>query len=121
MYSSFLSKHFWKEHTFWTDGYFACCVGNVSEKILKNLSRNKDTLLSTKFLDSSARYECVKNYLKNHVIPELRSEDLNNYVEDIIKKRNKLAHTFEENSFTEKQKIEILKCLSRYKKLFDKF
>lgn len=81
----------------------------------------KDTLLSTKFLDSSARYECVKNYLKNHVIPELRSEDLNNYVEDIIKKRNKLAHTFEENSFTEKQKIEILKCLSRYKKLFDKF
>ena len=41
MYSSFLSKHFWKEHTFWTDGYFACSVGNVTEKMLKNLSRNK--------------------------------------------------------------------------------
>ena len=38
---TFLSKHFWKEHTFWTDGYFACSVGNVTEEMLKNLSRNK--------------------------------------------------------------------------------
>ena len=29
------SKHFWKEHTFWTDRYFICSIGNVSEKILK--------------------------------------------------------------------------------------
>ena len=23
----YLSKHFWKEHTFWSDGYFACSIG----------------------------------------------------------------------------------------------
>ncbi len=28
-------KHFWKEHTFRTDGNFACSVGSVSEEILK--------------------------------------------------------------------------------------
>lgn len=40
-HKSFLSKHFWKENTFWTDGYFACSVGNVSEKILKEYIDNQ--------------------------------------------------------------------------------
>lgn len=31
-YHTYLSKCFLKEHTFWTDGYFVCSVGNVSEK-----------------------------------------------------------------------------------------
>ena len=30
-YPDYLRKHFWKEHTFWTDGYFVCSVGNVSD------------------------------------------------------------------------------------------
>ena len=30
-----------KEHTFWTDGYFVCSVGNVSEKILKEYIENQ--------------------------------------------------------------------------------
>jgi putative transposase len=30
-----LSLHFWKEHTFWTDGYFICSIGNVSEQTLR--------------------------------------------------------------------------------------
>ncbi|MCI9053269.1 MAG: IS200/IS605 family transposase [Lachnospiraceae bacterium] len=34
-YLNYLQKHFWKEHTFWTDGYFACRVGTVSEEMLK--------------------------------------------------------------------------------------
>ena len=34
-YSHLLRKHFWKEKTFWTDGYFICSVGNVSEETLK--------------------------------------------------------------------------------------
>ena len=33
--TEYLKKHFWKEHTFWPDGYFVCSVGNVSEEILK--------------------------------------------------------------------------------------
>lgn len=40
-YHTYLSKCFWKEHTFWTDGYFACSVGNVSEKILKEYIENQ--------------------------------------------------------------------------------
>ena len=36
-----LSRHFWKEHTFWTDGYFVCSVGNVSEKTLKEYIENQ--------------------------------------------------------------------------------
>jgi putative transposase len=34
-HSKFLSKHFWKEKTFWSDGYFACSIGNVSITIVK--------------------------------------------------------------------------------------
>jgi putative transposase len=40
-YSPYLSNYFWKEHTFWTDGYFICSVGNVSEKTLKEYIENQ--------------------------------------------------------------------------------
>lgn len=40
-YHNYLSKCFWKEHTFWIDGYFICSVGNVSEKILKESIENQ--------------------------------------------------------------------------------
>ena len=40
-YPNYLRKHFWKEHTFWTDGYFACSVGNVSEEMLKRYIENQ--------------------------------------------------------------------------------
>ena len=42
LYPDYLRKHFWKEHTFWTDGYFVCSVGNVSEEMLKNISMVRD-------------------------------------------------------------------------------
>ena len=34
-YPAYLYKCFWKEKTFFSDGYFICSVGNVSEKMLK--------------------------------------------------------------------------------------
>ena len=37
----YLRKQFWKEHTFWTDGYFACSVENVSEEMLKRYIGNQ--------------------------------------------------------------------------------
>ena len=40
-YPDYLRKHFWKEHTFWTDGYFVCSVGNVSEEILRKYVENQ--------------------------------------------------------------------------------
>ena len=38
-YPDYLRKHFRKEHIFWTDGYFACNVGNVSEEMQKSILR----------------------------------------------------------------------------------
>jgi putative transposase len=38
---SYLKKHFWKEKTFWTDGYFIASVGNVSEKTLAKYIDNQ--------------------------------------------------------------------------------
>lgn len=39
LFPSFLQKHFWKEKTFWSDGYFVCTTGQVStEAILKYIS-----------------------------------------------------------------------------------
>ena len=40
-YPQYLRKQFWKEHTFWRDGYFACSVGNVSEEMLKKYIENQ--------------------------------------------------------------------------------
>ena len=41
MYNKYLSKQFWKENTFWTDGYFACSIGNVSETQLRKYIENQ--------------------------------------------------------------------------------
>lgn len=30
-----LKTHFWKEKTFWSDGYFACSTGDVSSETIK--------------------------------------------------------------------------------------
>ena len=41
IHNKYLSKQFWKENTFWTDGYFICSVGNVSEKMLAEYINNQ--------------------------------------------------------------------------------
>ena len=33
-YPDYLRKHFWKEHTFWTDGYFVCSVGIAKIEVI---------------------------------------------------------------------------------------
>ena len=40
-FSSILVRYFWKERTFWTDGYFACSIGNVSEETLRTYIENQ--------------------------------------------------------------------------------
>ena len=40
-YSSELKKQYWKEHTFWTDGYFCSTIGEVSSKTLKHYIQNQ--------------------------------------------------------------------------------
>lgn len=32
---SFLFKHFWKERTFWSDGYFVCSIGEASPDTIR--------------------------------------------------------------------------------------
>ena len=34
-YNSVLSKQYWKEKTFWSDGYFACSIGEVSSATIQ--------------------------------------------------------------------------------------
>ena len=34
-YGDFLRHNFYKEHTFWTDGYFVSSIGNVSQETIK--------------------------------------------------------------------------------------
>ena len=41
IYAPYLQKYFWKQRTFFTDGYFICSVGNVSEKTLKEYIENQ--------------------------------------------------------------------------------
>ena len=34
-YGSFLSKQYWKKKIFWSDGYFACSIGEVSSTTIQ--------------------------------------------------------------------------------------
>ena len=34
-HGSILKNHFWKEKTFWSDGYFAASIGNASNETVK--------------------------------------------------------------------------------------
>jgi putative transposase len=34
-YSTNLQRHFWKERTFWSDGYFCCTIGNASRETIR--------------------------------------------------------------------------------------
>lgn len=34
-HNKYLSQHFWKERTFWSDGYFSCSIGNISKEIIQ--------------------------------------------------------------------------------------
>lgn len=40
-HSTYLSKHFWKENTLWTDGYFVSTIGEVSSKTLSKYIQNQ--------------------------------------------------------------------------------
>ena len=35
-YDVILSRCYWKEHTLWSDGYFAASVGQVSQKTIEH-------------------------------------------------------------------------------------
>lgn len=41
LHQEFLYKHFWKEKTFWTDGYFVCLVGEASPETIRNYIKNQ--------------------------------------------------------------------------------
>ncbi len=41
LYQNYLGKHFWKEKTFWTDGYFVCSVGEASPETIRNYIKNQ--------------------------------------------------------------------------------
>ena len=40
-YNRYLVHLYGKEKTFWTDGYFASTIGNVSEKTIKEYIENQ--------------------------------------------------------------------------------
>ena len=40
-YGDFLRHNFYKEHTFWTDGYFVSSIGNVSQETIKKYIENQ--------------------------------------------------------------------------------
>lgn len=40
-HEKYLSKQYWKHKIFWSDGYFACSIGQVSQESLKSIFKNK--------------------------------------------------------------------------------
>ena len=41
LHQNYLQKYFWKEKTFWTDGYFVCSVGEASPETIRNYIKNQ--------------------------------------------------------------------------------
>lgn len=40
-YKNFLSKQYWKKRIFWSDGYFACSIGEVSSTTIQKYIENQ--------------------------------------------------------------------------------
>lgn len=40
-YSSYLSKQYWKKKIFWSDGYFACSIGEASSATIQKYIENQ--------------------------------------------------------------------------------
>ena len=40
-YGSFLSKQYWKKRIFWSDGYFACSIGEASSATIQKYIENQ--------------------------------------------------------------------------------
>ena len=40
-FGPFLAKHYWKKRIFWSDGYFACSIGEVSSAIIQKYIENQ--------------------------------------------------------------------------------
>ena len=40
-YPSCLKKHFWKKHTFWSDGYFVCSIGEADPETIRKYIENQ--------------------------------------------------------------------------------
>ena len=40
-YPHFLAKQYWKERIFWSDGYFACSIGEVSSATIQKYIENQ--------------------------------------------------------------------------------
>lgn len=40
-YPKLLRKHFWKENTFWSDGYFVCSTGDSSTQTIRKYIENQ--------------------------------------------------------------------------------
>jgi putative transposase len=34
-HKNILSKYFWQEHTFWSDGYFVCSIGEANPETVR--------------------------------------------------------------------------------------
>ena len=39
--ANYLKRDFWKENTFWGDGYFACSIGQVSKETIEKYIQNQ--------------------------------------------------------------------------------
>ena len=60
-----LTKFFWKEKTFWSDGYFSCSIGNVSkETIEKYIQKSRIRLKTTTLKGSGFTPRFIKIYIK---------------------------------------------------------
>ncbi|MBT9648695.1 hypothetical protein GPK87_04375 [Oscillibacter sp. MCC667] len=40
-FGPFLAKHHWKKRIFWSNGYFACSIGEVSSAIIQKYIENQ--------------------------------------------------------------------------------
>ena len=55
-HANLLKRHYWREHTLWSDGYFAASIGTVSQAVIERYIENQrrtGNLRSTKVVSRS--------------------------------------------------------------------
>ena len=69
-----VAKFFWKEKTFWSDGYFSCSIGNVSKETIEKYIQNKKRVIILKNFNMIALFLCDAIYFTNLYLFQLQSD-----------------------------------------------
>ena len=118
IYKKELRKHYWKENTFWTDGYFVSTIGEVSSKTLYTKSRMKGGVTMQTIINRGYKFKILPTEKQKNFFMQsfgCARKIYNLYVSELYEQLEKSAY---ETGFIDRRSLKISQY-SDFKKRYD--